>query len=71
MSLSANLTLKELKNIPLESFFQSILHEPSGRVVRLPDGNEILIQAKPKLKPLVVLEGHLPVGWKDAIYESE
>ena len=71
MSLPTSLTLQELQRIPLESFFQSILSEQAGRVVRLPDGNEILVQAKPVLKPLPELEGHVPSGWKAAIYESE
>lgn len=28
-------------------------------------------QSQPSLKPLPVLEGFVPSGWKDAIYEPE
>ena len=71
MSQPTSLTLQELQGIPLERFFQSILSEQTGRVVRLPDGNEILVQPKTSLKPLPELEGEVPAGWKAAIYESE
>ena len=36
--------------------------------VLLPDGKEVLIEPKPRLKPLPVLEGYVPAGWKDALY---
>jgi hypothetical protein len=40
-------------------------------VVRLPDGDEVVIASKPRLKPLPVLEGRVPEGWKDAISGDE
>lgn len=37
--------------------------------VRLSEGETVAIQRTPDLKPLPVLEGFVPEGWKDAVYD--
>ena len=36
--------------------------------IQLPNGDEVVIHPKPSLKPLPVLEGHVPPDWKESIY---
>jgi hypothetical protein len=36
--------------------------------IKLPDSAEGVIQPGPKLKPLSILDGRIPDGWKEAIY---
>jgi len=35
-----------------------------------PNGDEVIIQPKLPLKPLPILEGYVPEGWKEAIYNE-
>lgn len=66
------LTLKELKNKSLEEVLQLSLINKQIMIVQLPNGGKVIIQPKLQLKPLPVLEGYVPKGWKEAIYnESE
>jgi hypothetical protein len=65
-------TLEELQHKSLEEIFRSVLMNQQVLIVQFPDGAEIIIQPKPQLKPLLILEGYVPEGWKEAIYnESE
>ena len=36
----------------------------------MPSGDEVVIRPKPQLEPLPVLEGSIPEGWKDVIYDD-
>jgi hypothetical protein len=65
---SLTLTLEELKHRSLEEILQSVLANQHALTVRLPDGAEVIIQPKLQLKPLPILEGYVPQGWKEAIY---
>jgi hypothetical protein len=66
------LTLEELEQKPLAEILRSVLTNQQALTVQLPDGAELIIQPKPQLRPLPVLEGFVPEGWKEAIYhESE
>ena len=62
------MTLADLKAETIEK----ILHEVADRqvvvTVRLPNGKEVVMEAKPHLQPLPELEGSVPEGWKDAVY---
>ncbi len=72
MSFPEYLTLAEFKKLPVEHILLSISSEQQSVTVQLPNGNEIIIRPKSQLKPLPVLKGHIPKGWKEAIYhESE
>ena len=62
------LTLEELKGRPLEEVLQDVADRGTAVTVLLPDGKEVVIEPKQRLKPLPKLEGRIPEGWQDAIY---
>jgi hypothetical protein len=62
------MTLEALKGQSLEGLLQQVADQRVTVTVLLPDGTEVVIEPKPRLKPLPVLEGHVPAGWKDAVY---
>ncbi len=62
-------TLDDIKNRSIEDILQSVLTDQQMLTITFPDGAEVLIQPKPQLRRLPVLEGYIPPGWKDAIYE--
>ena len=62
------ITLEALKKQSLEDFLQQIADQLVTVTVLLPDGKEVMIEPKPRLRPLPVLEGRVPAGWKDALY---
>lgn len=61
-------TLEALQGQSLEELLQQVADQRVSVTVRLPDGQEVVIEPKPHLKPLPVLEGRIPAGWKDAVY---
>ncbi len=63
-------TLAELQERSLEQVLDSVLEEHEILTVRMPSGHEVVIQPKPTLEPLPVLEGCVPEGWKDAVYDE-
>ena len=65
---SQTLTMEELKHLSLEEIIHQILVQQKTLTVRVSDDQEVTIQLKSGLKPLPVLEGYIPEGWKDAIY---
>jgi hypothetical protein len=62
------MTLEALKGQSLEGLLQQVADQRLTVTVLLPDGTAVVIEPKPRLKPLPVLEGHVPAGWKDAVY---
>ena len=62
------MTLEALKGQSLEGLLQQVADQRVTVTVLLPDGTAVVIEPKPRLKPLPVLEGHVPAGWKDAVY---
>jgi len=62
------LTLDDLKGRPFEDVIQDIAAKETTVTILLPDGKAVVIEPKPRLKPLPELPGRLPEGWKDAIY---
>lgn len=62
------LTLEELKERNLEEVLRQVVDERLALTVRLPDGEEVAIEPKPRLRPLPELEGYVLKGWKDAVY---
>ena len=70
MSFPQTFTLDEIKQIPVQNFFQSVSAGRKIVSVKLPNGNEVLIQPKLLLKFLPVLRGVIPQGWKEAIYNE-
>lgn len=63
------LVLDDLKDRTLEDVLREVIKQREVLTVRLPEGETVDIKPSPRLKPLPVLEGFVPEGWKDAIYE--
>jgi hypothetical protein len=64
-----NRTLDDLKGRTLEDVLWEVVKQREILTVRLPEGETVAIAPAPYLKPLPALEGFVPEGWKDAIYQ--
>lgn len=62
------LLLDELKRESIEKVLEEVAGGGVSIIVSLPGGQQVVIAPKSLLKPLPVLEGYVPEGWKDAIY---
>lgn len=62
------LELDDLRGRTLEDILQEVAAQQTVLTVRLPKGDTVAIRPAPRLKPLPVLDGYVPQGWKDAIY---
>ena len=62
------LVLEDIRERSLEEVLWDVVESSTYFVVRMPSGEEVVIEPKSPLKPLPVLEGHVPDGWKDAVY---
>lgn len=69
--MGQTVTLASLKGRPLEEIIQRVADEQSSVTILLPDGQAVIIEPKHRLQPLPVLEGHVPSGWKDAVYARD
>jgi len=65
---SKTLKLNEIEKTQLRDILQNVLAKQLLLTVQFPGGEEVIIQPKPPLKPLPILEGSVPDGWKEAIY---
>jgi len=63
------LILDELKEMTLDEVLRKVIERQEVLTVRLPEGESVLIRPTPRLRPLPVLEGFVPDGWKVAVYE--
>lgn len=63
------LKLEGLERKQLKDIFHNVLSNQLVLIVQLPNGDEVIIQPKPRLKPLPVLEGNIPENWKEVIYK--
>ena len=63
------LTMEELKHLSFEEVIRQVLAEQKTVTVQVSDNQAVTIQLKPALKPMLVLDGYIPEGWKDAVYD--
>ena len=61
------LILEDIRDRSLEELLSDVVNGSVPVIVRMPDGEEVIIEPRPRLKPLPELEGYVPKGWKDAI----
>jgi hypothetical protein len=61
-------TLEELKGRTIEELLHEVVHSREPITIGLEEGKSVTMELAPQLKPLLVLEGCVPEGWKDAIY---
>jgi len=59
--------LADLRGRELEDVLHEVAEQDEILMVRLGDGETVTIRHAPRLKPLPVLKGSVPEGWKDAI----
>jgi len=63
-------TIEELEDKSLDEIFRKVLTDRKALAVKLSDGTEVVIQPGPRLKPLPILNGYVPDGWKEAVYNE-
>ena len=66
--VTQTIALEDIKERSLEEILREVAQGSKYLVVRMPDGEDVVIEPAPRLEPLPVLEGHVPEGWKDAVY---
>ncbi|MBN1875580.1 MAG: hypothetical protein JXA33_15250 [Anaerolineae bacterium] len=64
------MTLTELTQHSLPQVLWAVVESQRSLTIQLSSGIEIIIQPKPVLKALPELEGYVPHGWKEAIYDD-
>ncbi len=62
------LTIEEVRERTVDELLHDVVSEREALTVVLDNGEMVVIQPAPALKPLPALEGFVPEGWKDAIY---
>ncbi len=65
---SQTLKLDAIKGVSLEEIIARVLKEDQTLTIWVSSEQEVVIEPRQKLKPLPVLDGYVPQGWKDAIY---
>jgi len=68
---SQTLKLEAIKDIAVGEIIWQVLRERQTLTIWVSSDQEVVIEPKQKLKPLPVLDGYVPQGWQDAIYDIE
>ena len=68
MTTTRTLVLEDIRGRSLEEILWDVVKESVRIIVRMPGGEQVVIEPKPRLWPLPALEGDVPEGWKDAVY---
>jgi hypothetical protein len=63
------LDLDELEGRTWEDVLREVVRKQLVLTVQLPEGDLVAIRPAKSLQPLPLLEGSIPAGWKDAVYE--
>ncbi|GET42908.1 hypothetical protein [Microseira wollei] len=67
MNVEQSIAVESLRNISVEEFL-NLLRQKSALAVEFPNGESLIVQAV-ELAPLPILDGYVPEGWKEGIYE--
>jgi len=62
--------LEDVKGRSVEDLLREVAAHREVLTVQLPEGDGVAIQPLPRLRPLPELEGFVPDGWEEAIYEQ-
>jgi hypothetical protein len=68
--IKRTIDLKDLKKQELERVLWEVLEEGQSLKVRLTRQKAVVIEPARRLKPLPELDGSIPPGWKDAVYNG-
>lgn len=63
------LTINNIQCFSIQEFLE-LLKEKKTLSVQLSEQEIIVLEISQKLKPLPIVEGYVPSGWKVAIYEN-
>ncbi|VXD23045.1 conserved hypothetical protein [Planktothrix serta PCC 8927] len=63
------LTINNLQGFSIQEFIE-LLKDKKTLSVQLSEQEIIVLEISQKLKPLPIVEGYVPSGWKSAIYEN-
>lgn len=61
------LNIEELRDVSVEEIVRQLLTRRDRLTIVVSEDEEVSIELKSRLKPLPVLDGKIPEGWKDAI----
>ncbi len=61
--------LEKWEQVPLGEVIARILEQEETWIIRVSEEQEITLRPQARLKPLPTLEGYVPEGWKEALYE--
>ena len=67
-TLEQSITLEELRQVSVEELLRAVYKDRIALKVSIADGQTVRLEPERELRPLPLLEGSIPVGWKDAIY---
>jgi hypothetical protein len=68
-TIDKTLGLDDLTGRTLEDILREVVQRQESFTVRLPEGDIVNIKPSPPLRPLPELDGFIPEGWKNAIYD--
>ncbi len=70
MPKTKTVALENLEQKSLSEVLLTVVNNQEILIIKMPDGQEVVIQPKQKLKPLPLFEGYVPKGWKVSIYSE-
>jgi hypothetical protein len=68
--MTRTIPVEQVRGRPADELLQEVTSKQETLRIEITEGEFVEIKPLPKLKPLTCLEGSMPTGWKDAIYDS-
>ena len=68
--MTRTITVEQVRGRSADELLQEVTRKQETLRIEMTAGEFGEIKPLPKLKPLIRLEGSMPTGWKDAIYDS-
>ena len=68
--ITRTIPVEQVRGRPADELLQEVTRKQETLRIEITEGEFVEIKPLPKLKPLTCLEGSMPTGWKDAIYDS-
>ena len=68
--MTRTITVEQVRGRSADELLQEVTRKQETLRIEMTAGEFGEIKPLPKLKPLTRLEGSMPTGWKDAIYDS-
>ena len=67
--MTRTITVEQVRGRSADELLQEVTRKQETLRIEMTAGEFVEIKPLPKLKPLIRLEGSMPTGWKDAIYD--